>query len=161
MDDLEKALDAFSKAMSMPGGPSLAMQRHDPTWEAWKKLCNIFAERSKQNSRHNNKEWAEAVTLAYRCSKCGTELMTSNAEPIEWHIQKAIVFSVAPMMTVIQKVLAAYGNQRDKINDSDLDNEQPISLTVYLTLGELRNARRAAIFAGHRPADFSTRPLSK
>ena len=67
---------------------------------------------------------------------------------------------MTPTIAVMQKVLAAYGSQRDPINDSDLDNEQPISLTVYMTLGELRNARRAVIFAGHRPADFSTRPVS-
>jgi hypothetical protein len=46
-DDLDKAFDAFSKATSMPGGPSLAMQRHDPTWEAWKTLCDTFAARRK------------------------------------------------------------------------------------------------------------------
>lgn len=61
-----------------------------------------------------------------------------------------------PAVTVIQKVLAAYGSQRDDINDSDLDNEQPISLNVRLTLGEIRNARLAVIRAGIRPADFSS-----
>lgn len=30
----------------MPGGPSLTMQRHGPTWKAWKKLCDEFAHRS-------------------------------------------------------------------------------------------------------------------
>ena len=38
-DRLRAAIDAFSKATCLPGGPSLAMQRHDPTWEAWKALC--------------------------------------------------------------------------------------------------------------------------
>jgi capsid protein len=36
---LEAAIDEFSKATSMKDGPSLVMQRHNPTWEAWKKLC--------------------------------------------------------------------------------------------------------------------------
>jgi len=46
MTDSEKlellvaAIDAFAKATSMPGGPSLAMQRHEPTWDAWKKICD-------------------------------------------------------------------------------------------------------------------------
>lgn len=37
------AFDAFSKATSIPGGPSLTMQRHRPTWEAFKNLCNTIA----------------------------------------------------------------------------------------------------------------------
>lgn len=61
-------------------------------------------------------------------------------------------------INLLQKVLAAYGNQRNKINDSDLDNEQPIALSVYCTLGEVRAARNAVIHAGHRPADFDTKP---
>ena len=65
---------------------------------------------------------------------------------------------MTPAVTILQKVLAAYGNQHDPINDSDLDNEQPITLTVYLNLGELRRARMAVIGAGHRPADFDTKP---
>lgn len=65
---------------------------------------------------------------------------------------------MTPAVEVLQKVLAAYGSQRDPINDSDLDNEQPITLTVYLNLGELRRARMAVIGAGHRPADFDTKP---
>lgn len=40
---LRAAFDAFSKAASLPGGPSLAMQQHDPTWLAWKNLCDAFA----------------------------------------------------------------------------------------------------------------------
>lgn len=36
---LRSAIDTFSKAVSMPGGPSLAVQRHGPSWEAWKRLC--------------------------------------------------------------------------------------------------------------------------
>ncbi|MDP2410327.1 MAG: hypothetical protein Q8M26_08580 [Pseudolabrys sp.] len=40
---LLEAFDKFSKATSMEGGPSLAMQRHDPTWQAWKALCDAFA----------------------------------------------------------------------------------------------------------------------
>lgn len=33
--------------------------------------------------------------------------------------------------------------ERDPIPDSDLDDEQPISLRVHITLGELRQARSA------------------
>jgi hypothetical protein len=48
-DDLDRAFDAFSKAASMLGGPSLAMQRHDPTWAAWKKLGDVFTARRMAN----------------------------------------------------------------------------------------------------------------
>jgi hypothetical protein len=65
---------------------------------------------------------------------------------------------MTPAVAVLQKVLAAYSSQRDPINDSDLDNEQPITLTVYLSLGELRRARMAVIRSGHYPADFDTKP---
>jgi hypothetical protein len=41
--ELLSAIDEFSKATSMPGGPSLAIQRHDPSWEAWKKICHAAA----------------------------------------------------------------------------------------------------------------------
>lgn len=58
--------------------------------------------------------------------------------------------------TVIQRVLAAYGSQRDKIGDSDLDNEQPVALNVHLTLGDIRRVRDFVIESGHRPADFPT-----
>lgn len=41
---LENAIDAFSKATSLKDGPSLALQRHDPTWVAWTKLCHVLAD---------------------------------------------------------------------------------------------------------------------
>ena len=50
--DLDKAFYDFSEAASMPGGPSLAMQRHDPTWKAWKRLCDAFADRRKPIQLH-------------------------------------------------------------------------------------------------------------
>lgn len=40
---LRRALDEFSKAMDLPGGPSLAVQQHDPSWAAWKRLCEALA----------------------------------------------------------------------------------------------------------------------
>jgi hypothetical protein len=57
-------------------------------------------------------------------------------------------------LNVAQRVLAAYGSQRDDINDSDLDDEQPLSLNVYLTLGDIRRLRMMVILQGKRPADF-------
>jgi hypothetical protein len=65
---------------------------------------------------------------------------------------------MTPAINVLQKVLAAYGNQRDQINDSDLDDAQPISLSVHMTLGDLRKVRQSVIQAGVRPADFDTKP---
>lgn len=43
---------------------------------------------------------------------------------------------------VLRKVLAAYEAQRDQITDPDLDDEQPITLNVSLTLGDIRKMRR-------------------
>lgn len=61
-------------------------------------------------------------------------------------------------VAALQRVLAAYGNQGCPIGDSDLDNEQPITLSVHLTLGDIRWARRFVIHEGARPADFPTLP---
>ncbi len=58
---------------------------------------------------------------------------------------------------VMQRVLAAYGSQRDDIGDSDLDNMQPISLSVSLHLGDVRRARQYVQKHGMRPADFPIR----
>jgi hypothetical protein len=41
---LRTAFDALSKALCLPDGPSLTVQRHDPSWGAWKDLCNAFAD---------------------------------------------------------------------------------------------------------------------
>lgn len=54
----------------------------------------------------------------------------------------------------LQRILAAYGSQRDDIGDSDLDDEQPITLSVSLMLGHIRAARHTVREAGMRPADF-------
>jgi hypothetical protein len=40
-DKLRTAVSAFSKAVSMPDGPSLAVQQHEPSWAAWKQLCGV------------------------------------------------------------------------------------------------------------------------
>ena len=60
-------------------------------------------------------------------------------------------------LNVVQRVLAAYGSQRDNINDSDLDDEQPLSLQVYLSLGDIRRARMMVRLQGKNPADFRVR----
>lgn len=60
-------------------------------------------------------------------------------------------------LNVVQRVLAAYGSQRDDINDSDLDDEQPLSLNVSLTLGDIRRIRMMVILQGKNPADFPVR----
>lgn len=33
----------LSKALCEADGPSLTIQRHDPSWEAWKNLCDAVA----------------------------------------------------------------------------------------------------------------------
>ena len=44
VERLEAALRTFAKTLCLPGGPSLAVQNHDPSWEAWKALCDLVAE---------------------------------------------------------------------------------------------------------------------
>lgn len=44
--------------------------------------------------------------------------------------------------SVLRRVLAAYEAQRDQITDPDLDDEQPITLRIDLTLGDIRKMRR-------------------
>lgn len=44
---------------------------------------------------------------------------------------------------ILQRLIANYESQRDQINDSDLDNEQPIAITFRGTLNDIRNARAA------------------
>lgn len=44
--------------------------------------------------------------------------------------------------SVLRKVLVAYEAQRDQISDSDLDDEQPITLRLDFTLGDIRKMRR-------------------
>lgn len=46
------------------------------------------------------------------------------------------------MAPVCLAVLAAFIEQRAPQNDADLDDEQPISLNVRLTLGDIRKMRR-------------------
>lgn len=50
------------------------------------------------------------------------------------------------MITAIERqALAAYEASDRKIPDSDLDNEQPITLHVRTTLGEIRRIRMAEL----------------
>jgi hypothetical protein len=44
-------------------------------------------------------------------------------------------------LSIAELILIAYAEQRDEINDSDLDDEQPIKLSVSLTLGNIRQTR--------------------
>jgi|HubBroStandDraft_1064217.scaffolds.fasta_scaffold884696_1 hypothetical protein len=46
-------------------------------------------------------------------------------------------------ISVLQRLIANYESQRDQIADSDLDREQPISITFRGQLGDIRNARSA------------------
>lgn len=41
--------------------------------------------------------------------------------------------------------------KKDEIGNSDLDNEQPVTLTIRTTLGEVREARRALFVANLHP----------
>lgn len=41
--------------------------------------------------------------------------------------------------------------KKDEIGNSDLDNEQPVTVTIRTTLGEIREARRALFVANLHP----------
>lgn len=47
------------------------------------------------------------------------------------------------MASTKDKIVRAFVEQRDPIADSDLDDEQPITLQVTLTLGEWRRFKRS------------------
>ena len=42
---------------------------------------------------------------------------------------------------IVKAIQTAYDEQRDPIPDSDLDSEQPLTLNVSLTLGDVRLSR--------------------
>ena len=46
------------------------------------------------------------------------------------------------MASTKDKIVRAFVEQRDPIADSDLDDEQPVTLQVTLTLGEWRRFKR-------------------
>lgn len=48
----------------------------------------------------------------------------------------------ANLMAVARAVQRACDEQRSPQNDAELDDEQPISLNVQLTLGDVRKMRR-------------------
>lgn len=43
---IKVAVTAFGKALCLDDGPSLVVQRHSPSWEAWKTLCDACADSS-------------------------------------------------------------------------------------------------------------------
>lgn len=47
------------------------------------------------------------------------------------------------MASTKDKLVRAFVEQRDHIADSDLDDEQPVTLQVTLTLGEWRRFKRS------------------
>lgn len=53
---------------------------------------------------------------------------------------------------ITEEILWSFARQRDPIPDSDLDNEQPITLTVTFRLGDLRKLRAGAIKVSPTPS---------
>jgi hypothetical protein len=120
-------------------------------------------------------DWAQGVdniklravptcaSVAMNIAACGQSTLAANAvfRSANGIFCKLRGNEMTPAVQVLQKILAAYGNQRDPIGDSDLDNEQPISLHVHITLGEIRRVRDAVVRAGHYPADFNTKPIGE
>jgi hypothetical protein len=95
----------------------------------------------------------------------GVPDMTAVRRPGETKLvydkEQRTIVAVPTIVDLLQRVLAAYGSQHDHIGDSDLDDEQPISLTVSCRLGDVRKARNFVRVQGIRPADFSTRPTDQ
>ena len=65
------------------------------------------------------------------------------------------------MQKLAELVVAAYDATDRHIPDSDLDNEQPLTVDVRLTLGDIRRARRwlADIATGARLAEQREKAL--
>ena len=66
LKELELAIDDFAKATSMPDGPSLAMQRHEPTWEAWKKVCHAIVSEMTKAQPYTEEDFMRAVGIVQR-----------------------------------------------------------------------------------------------
>lgn len=45
----DEALTAYAKAVGTSRQESLRIQSHDPSWEAWKRLCDTLAEGASTN----------------------------------------------------------------------------------------------------------------
>lgn len=57
---------------------------------------------------------------------------------------------LSPLCAAVAKAAA---EQRDAIGDSDLYDEQPVTLTVSMTLGDARTARAEAHLASEEPSN--------
>ena len=66
----------------------------------------------------------------------------------EWEGELSLQFAAERLAGL---VLDAYRAQRDDLPDSDLDDEQPLSLTVRVTLGDIRKARNWAATTRRMP----------
>lgn len=62
--------------------------------------------------------------------------------PVDKHGMELRRMANLPVPAIEQQTLAAYDASDRHIPDSDLDDEQPITLTVRTTLGEVRRIRR-------------------
>jgi hypothetical protein len=75
------------------------------------------------------------------------------------HMIRLRKMATLPIPAIELQTLAAYDASDRHIPDSDLDDEQPITLTVSTTLGEVRRMRRthAMIAEGKRLRDADER----
>jgi hypothetical protein len=67
---------------------------------------------------------------------------TIAGRPVDEHGMTLRRMANLPVPAIEQQALAAYDASDRHIPDSDLDDEQPITLTVRTTLGEVRRIRR-------------------
>lgn len=93
---------------------------------------NDLAQHLYETALAMNRAAAEQINATI-CTKCN--------EP--WHDNGHVCFAqrVAKLTAALRPFVQAYVNARCEISDSDLDNEQPVHVTV--TLGDCRKADAA------------------
>lgn len=79
--------------------------------------------------------------LGYKCPECAVEEDWAVAP--DPHRGRLKSMAALPVPAIERQTLAAYDASDRHIPDSDLDDEQPITLLVSTTLGEVRRIRRA------------------
>lgn len=83
----------------------------------------------------------------YKCPECAVE--EGWAIVPDPHHERLKAMAALPVPVIEHQTLAAYDASDRHIPDSDLDDEQPITLEIRTTLGEVRRIRRTHAMIEH------------
>lgn len=89
-------------------------------------------------------QYADELSLIYRIRKA---LGFNDLYPLS-HLDDSARQQRAALLACAPIAFAAIAEERkDEVGNSDLDNEQPVTLQIRTTLGAVREARRALMVA--------------